>query len=393
MKILRKEYATIKARLKEPRRRIQIVMGPRQVGKTTTVQQVYNAINTPKLFFSADDVPSTQPTWISDCWQAARMMLKNEDADELLLVIDEIQKIKGWSETVKKEWDRDTLEDRNIKVLLLGSSRILLERGLADSLAGRFEIIKMAHWDYEEMHEAFDYTIEQYIYFGAYPGAADIIADEKRWSEYIQAAIVDATINKDILMNTIITKPALLRQTFELAASYSGEILSITKMLCTLQDAGNSTTLSGYLNLLDESGLVCGLQKYSTDKARRRASVPKYQVYNNALRNIYAESDFKESMSNPRIWGRMYESAIGAHIVNQAYLGHYNAHYWNDGIREVDFVLTHGTKLAAIEVKSNNDTNNAGLALFSTRYNPTTSFVVGPNGVPITSFLSAKEIF
>lgn len=282
----RAEYQTIKKRLEEPRRFIQVVMGPRQVGKSTVVKQVLKELDIPYQMFSADNVPATNSAWVANCWEATRSLQKNKGYESIVLVIDEIQKITNWSEAVKKEWDDDTFHDRNIKVLLLGSSRVMLEKRLSESLAGRFEEIRMSHWSYMEMKECFGFTLDQYIYYGGYPGAASLIDEEDRYLQYIQSGIVDATINKDILMDTPIGKPALLRQTFELGSAYSGQLLSLNKMLGSLQDAGNTATLAGYIHLLDESGLLCGLQKYSIDTARRKASIPKLQVYNNALNAI-----------------------------------------------------------------------------------------------------------
>ena len=379
----------VKERLEEPRRFIQIITGPRQVGKTTLVKQVLKTIKTPWLMFSADNVPASQREWISECWENTRMKLRTENLPEIILVIDEIQKIKGWSEVVKKHWDEDSFYDTPVKVLLLGSSRVLLEKGLADSLAGRFETIRMPHWSFSEMREAFGYTLEQYVYFGAYPAAAEYIGSEERWSEYIRSSIIDATINKDVLVDAVVNKPALLRQTFELAAAYSGEILSLTKMIGQLQDAGNTTTLSSYLRLLDDSGLVCGLQKYAVDNSRRRASVPKYQVHNNALKSIFCEASFKEAMSDRKLWGHLFESAVGCHIVNSAFEYRLQPYYWRDGNDEVDFVLQSGKKVVGVEVKSNMEKNNHGLAAFRERFKPYSAFVVGYEGYPTDDFLSA----
>lgn len=272
----RAEYQKIKSRLEEERMFIQVVMGARQIGKSTVVKQVLKDLSLPYQFYSADNVPATNTAWISNCWAATRSLKENNGWESVILVIDEIQKIANWSEVVKKEWDDDTFHDRNIKVLLLGSSRVLLEKGLSESLAGRFEEIRMSHWSYKEMKECFGFTVDQYLFYGGYPGAATLIDDSDRFEQYIQSAIIDATINKDILMDTPISKPALLKQTFELGAAYSGNLLSLNKMLGSLQDAGNTSTLAGYVNLLNESGLLCGLQKYSVDMSRRRASIPKF---------------------------------------------------------------------------------------------------------------------
>ncbi len=379
----------IKERLEEPRKFIQIVTGPRQVGKTTAVIQALKSQKTPYLFFSADEVPVSQREWIAGCWENARMRLRSEKSDSFILVIDEVQKIHGWSEVVKKKWDEDTRLEINLKVLLLGSSRVLLEKGLADSLMGRFETIKMPHWSFGEMRDAFGFTLEQYVYFGAYPAVAELIGDEYRWSEYIRSSIIAATINKDVLADAVVSKPALLRQTFELASAYSGEIVSLTKMIGQLQDAGNTTTLSSYLQLLDESGLVCGLQKFSPEKLRQRASIPKYQVYNNALKSIYCGASFKEARSDYKLWGHLFESAMGCHVVNSAFSFHLQPFYWRDGNNEVDFVLKNGEKVVGIEVKSNFEKYTTGLAYFRERFSPHSAFVVGYEGVPATDFLNS----
>ena len=261
----RAEFQVIKDRMKEPRKFIQVVTGARQIGKSTVVKQVLQDLDIPYRFFSADNVPATNSAWISDCWEAVRSLKESRGWERVILVIDEIQKIANWSEAVKKEWDDDTFHDRYIKVLLLGSSRVLLEKGLSESLAGRFEEIRMSHWSYREMQECFGFSLDQYLFYGGYPGAATLIGDEDRFGQYIQSAIIEATINKDILMDTPIGKPALLRQTFELGAAYSGELLSLNKMLGSLQDAGNTVTLAGYIDLLDEYGALTGKGVSSAD--------------------------------------------------------------------------------------------------------------------------------
>lgn len=381
-------YHTIIKRLEEHRMFIQVVMGPRQIGKSTVVKQVLDDLGKPYLLYSADTIPSTSPKWISECWANARLQMRARQLGEMILVIDEVQKLKNWSEYVKKEWDADSLNHINLKVVLLGSSRVLLEKGLAESLMGRYEEIRMSHWSYPEMREAFNMSLEQYIYYGGYPGAAQLIEDEERWANYVNGAIIDATINKDILMDSPISKPALLRQTFELSVAYSGKILSLTKMLGALQDAGNTVTLAGYLNLLGDSGLVTGLQKYSVDMARKRASIPKYQVYNNALLSVLSGLSFKEAVTDSKRWGQIFESAIGAYIISEAFVHRFEVYYWREGNDEVDFVLKKNQKIVAIEVKSNGETKTTGMERFHKLFNPLATIVVGENGIQPELFLS-----
>ena len=384
----RSEYLIIKNRLEEPIKFIQVVMGPRQLGKSTVVKQVLQDLDTPWQFYSADNVPASNSAWISNCWAAVRSLKESKGYETIVLVIDEIQKIENWSEVVKKEWDDDAFYDRNIKVLLLGSSRVLLEKGLSESLSGRFEEIRMSHWTYSEMRDCFGVSLDQYLFFGGYPGAASLIGDVERYQQYIQSAIVEATINKDILMDTPIGKPALLRQTFELGAAYSGQLLSLTKMLGALQDAGNTTTLAGYVRLLDEAGMLCGLQKYSIDMARRKSSIPKFQVYNNALKTIYSPHTFEQSMMDRKVWGHIYESGIGTYLISQAFVHRFEVFYWRERNDEVDFVLRKKGSVIAIEVKSNAEKRTIGLETFKKLFKPQTALIVGDGGIRADEFLS-----
>lgn len=391
----RAEYQTIKNRLVEGRKFIQVVMGPRQVGKSTVVRQVLQDIDIPYQFYSADNVPATNTAWVSNCWEATRSLMSVKGYDSIILVIDEIQKIHNWSEVIKKEWDDDTFHARNIKVLLLGSSRVLLERGLSESLGGRFEEIRMTHWSFPEMRDCFGFSLNEYIFYGGYPGAAELIHDADRWEQYIQSAIIDATINKDILMDAAINKPALLRQTFELGAAYSGELLSLTKMLGALQDAGNTVTLAGYINLLNESGLLCGLRKYSIDTARRRGSIPKFQVYNNSLKMVYNPHTFEQAVMDRKGWERIYESCIGSYLVCQAFVHRFEVFYWRDKSDEVDFILRKKGVVIAIEVKSNAEKSTKGLETFRKMFNPRSTILVGDGGIGAEDFLSMniKSLF
>lgn len=363
-------------------------MGPRQIGKSTVVKQVLKELEQPYQFFSADNVPATDKAWISNCWASTRAAMKSGGQDSMILVIDEIQKIQNWSEVVKKEWDNDSFHECNIKVLLLGSSRVLLEKGLSESLAGRFEEIRMSHWSFGEMNECFGFSLEQYVFFGGYPGAAPLIDDEDRFQQYIQSAIIDATINKDILMDTPISKPALLRQTFELGSAYSGSLLSLTKMVGALQDAGNTSTIAGYINLLNESGLLTGLQKYCVDTARRKASIPKLQVYNNALKTIYSPMTLEQALADRKAWGHILESAVGAYIINESFKHRFEVSYWRERDYEVDFVLKKKNSLVAIEVKGNAEKRTGGLDEFRMRFNPKYAFIVGSEGIKPEVFLT-----
>jgi uncharacterized protein len=388
----RAEIKTLKSRLKEPRRFIQVIMGPRQVGKTTLVNQVFQQLSVTGNYESADAVTAGNSIWIEQVWEAARLKVKTQSLNDFILIIDEIQKISNWSETIKKLWDEDTLNKVPIKLIILGSSRLLLQQGLTESLAGRFEAIYMTHWNFNEMHQAFGWDENTYAWFGGYPGSADLINDEPRWKKYIRDALIETSISKDILMLTRIDKPALLKNLFELGCSYSGQILSYTKIQGQLQDAGNTTTLSHYLNLLETAGLLGGVEKYAHTQIRKRASSPKFQVYNNALLSAQNHKSVGEVLDNPQAWGRIVESAVGSHIVNQAISNDFKVFYWRDRNDEVDFVLERGEKIIAIEVKSSFLKNKIGMEAFKKRFNPTKIYLIDNKSLPWKEFLKLNPV-
>ena len=397
MEYIRKQFYTLKERVLEPRKFIQVLAGPRQVGKSTLVGQVLAQVTIPHTIEVADAVDPKDSDWIHRVWESARTTMMLRKLGEYLLVIDEVQKIENWSEMVKREWDADTWNHLNLKVVLLGSSRLLLKKGLTESLAGRYELIRMPHWSLQEMRDAFGVTLDEYIYFGGYPGPAHMIKDERRWRKYIKDSLVAPAIEKDIIMTSNIYKPALMKQLFELGCSYSAEILSLTKLMGQLQDAGNVTTLAGYLEILDECALLTALQKYAHDEARKRGSIPKYQVYNNALLTAYKGRSFVTDRTDTKAWGRWVESAVGAHLLSMADELDYEVYYWrepsknkNENDKEVDFIIDNGGEVTAIEVKSGRRGMNVGLPSFVEEFKPKRSFVVGTGGVSLEDFLGCE---
>ncbi|MFI3287052.1 MAG: ATP-binding protein [Rikenellaceae bacterium] len=383
---------SLRDRMNEQRMFIQVIVGPRQVGKTTMVNQLLEQTDKNFIFESADAVGSASTVWLTQIWDSARVRMQINNLDEFWIIIDEIQKIEGWSETVKLNWDKDTNEKRKIKVILLGSSRLLIQKGLTESLAGRFEKTYLGHWSFDEMQRAFGWSLEQYIYYGGYPGSAPLISDEKRWKSYILDALIEASISKDILMLTRVDKPALLKRLFELGSIYSGQILSLTKLIGEMQDAGNTTTLTHYLSLLSDCGLLGGVSKYAGEEVRSRASQPKFQVYNNALLTSQSRDSFENVILNPKQWGRLVESSVGAHLINFAAIERYNLHYWRERNDEVDFVMELKGKLVGIEVKSGRRGENKGMKIFAEKFNPEKVIVVGTGGIPLDEFLSMNPV-
>jgi predicted AAA+ superfamily ATPase len=383
---LRPQSAVLAARLAEPRRFIQVVAGPRQVGKSTLVQQVTDALALPVRQASADEPTLRGADWIAQQWEAARLSI--DDAEGAVLVLDEIQKIPGWSETVKRLWDEDTRAKRRLKAVLLGSAPLLIAQGLTESLAGRFEVLPLSHWSYAEMRTAFGWPVDAYVFYGGYPGAAPLIGEPARWSRYVLDSLIETSISRDVLLLTRVDKPALLRRLFELACRYSGQVLSYTKMLGQLQDAGNTTTLAHYLELLAGAGMVCGLPKYAGDAARSRGSSPKLQVLNTALMTAVSGYTLTEARADREFWGRLVESAVGAHLANAAMRGECALHYWRERNHEVDFVVQAGRRLTAIEVKSGRAPQaHPGTAAFVQAFKPKRTLLVGGDGIALDDFL------
>ena len=284
-------------RLREERHFIQLITGPRQVGKTTAIYQVLEGIDIP-YHYAAADLPAPPPMeWIAQQWDIARLKLQKQT--QVILVLDEIQKISNWSIEIKRLWDEDTREGNNIHVVILGSSALLIQKGLSESLAGRFEVIRFSHWSWKECHDCFNWTLDQYIYFGGYPGAAYLVNDEERWARYIRDSLIETAISKDILLLNRVEKPALLRQLFVLACEYGGQIVSYQKLLGQLTDAGNTTTLAHYQRLIESAFLIFGLPKWSGGALRRRSSSPKWLPLNTALMTALANKGFHEWRNNP----------------------------------------------------------------------------------------------
>lgn len=386
---IRNQFNTLKSRLAEPRKTIQVIAGPRQVGKSTMVNQLLQSLSVATFSYNADTVSPQDGDWIRRIWENVRMKMDMQQLPEAVLVIDEIQKINQWSEYVKREWDLDTMTKRNIKVILLGSSRLLLRKGLTESLAGRFEIIRMGHWSYPEMREAFGLSLQQWIYYGGFPGAVTYLPDMSRWRKYVKSAIIAPAIEKDIVLTSNIYKPALMKQLFELGCTYSSQLLSMTKMLGQLQDVGNVTTLASYLELLRQGNLLCGLNKYAQDEARKRQSIPKLAVYNNALLTALHGKGLDKDGIDSMVWGRWVESAVGTTLLDFVEENDGQLYYWRDRNDEVDYIVSIDDRVWAIEVKSGRRGMNSGLTAFTQKYHPQRTMVVGTDGIDLETFFSA----
>ena len=365
---------------------LQVLVGPRQVGKSTAAAHIAAQLGWPTHSATADSATPHPAEWIETQWRVAQS--KSVGRSRVLLILDEIRKVPGWSEVVKRLWDEEKRNDGKVRPLLLGSSAVLVQRGLTESLAGRFFLHRCVHWPWDECREAFGWDLNRWIYFGGYPGAAAFADDQKAWKRYVTDSLIETVLARDVLQMQTVTKPALLRHLFGLAAQYPAQILSYNKMLGQLHDAGNTVTLAGYLRLLETAFLASGLELYSKGQVRKRGSSPKLILWNNALVNAMSLLTFEQAFSDTALWGRLVENAVGAHLLNHLQGAAWSVSYWRQGDEEVDFVVSHGTQTWAVEVKSGRGHRSSGLAAFRQRYPKSRPLLVGDTGIPLEDFFS-----
>ncbi len=409
----RTQTSTLSSRLHEVPRHITIVTGPRQTGKTTLVRQALRQLDCPSRYVSVDEPESAilppipglsqsqrefveqqlasldglaDARWLVLQWELARLAAESSDRG-MVLAIDEIEKIPNWLATVKGLWDADRRFDRPLHIILICSAPMRMQKRLTESLAGRFEVIQLLHWSFEEMSTAFGFDLHQYIYFGGYPGGAPLVSEQSRWRAYVAKALVEPNIERDILALQRVDKPALLKQLFRLCAENSSQVFSYNKILGNLQGAGSTSTLKRYLDFLSHTGLIAGITKYAGGIYPRRASSPKLMLFNTALMAAASGYTFEEAKADRSYWGRLVESAVGAHLINTGVPEH-DLHYWREKAYEVDFVMRRGRKLAAFEVNSGRrKSRSSGLRRLAKRFGVQTTVIVGEGGIPLSEFL------
>lgn len=404
MDFRRAHFRALDQRLTEPPRLIQILAGPRQVGKSTLVRQVLEERPVQAVRFEdaqavvhASDEEARN--WLVAKWRQAAQAAADWRSSSLgvasglpfTLAIDEVQSVPQWSTVVKALWDAERARS-GMHLVLLGSAPLLVQQGLNESLTGRYELQTLPHWSFAEMRDCFGTTLDEHLYFGSYPGSARLFSDELRWRDYVRFSLVEPSIERDVLAMERVDAPALMRRLFELGCDFSAQILAMTKVSQTL-GAGHVQTLNHYLTLLRHAGLLTGLQKHAANTLRQRQSPPKFQVLNNALMNALGRHTFEQAKADRSRWGRLVESAVGSHLLNTADSST-RIHYWRDGALEVDFVVEGPAGTVAIEVKSGfAEPRPPGLQEFLRRNPGARQLVVGGEEVPLHEFLlrSAKE--
>ena len=379
---------TLEIRMKEPRRFMQILIGPRQTGKSTAIMQALQSVSIPHVFAEVGE-HGESPDWIRAQWYQARNLLAGE-TQSALLVIDEVQYVRGWADAVKALWDEDARSGIDLRVVLTGSSATLLKSGMNESLAGRFELIHCLHWDYRECREAFGFSLEDFLFFGGFPGAAPLRDDVDRWANYLTNSIIEPCIAKDILALEDVRNPALLRRLFYLGAPYSAQEVSYRKLLGQLDDRGNTATIAHYLDLLAQAGMMSGLQKFDPKLLRERASSPRLLVHDSALMSAAYGNRRRFLVEDPDLKGRLVESAVGAYLINRSIAEGFSVNWWREGNAEVDFVVSNERQVVALEVKSGRVKSTGGLTEFMMQFPQARTLIVGSSSCSLEDFLLGK---
>lgn len=385
---LRPVVSTLVSRMNETRRYIQMLIGPRQTGKSTAIRQALKQVDLPRHVALAS-IDSSSRDWLRAQWVQARNLV-TPDSPSALLVIDEVQLVDQWSAAVKELWDEDAWSGIDLRVMLSGSSSLLLQKGLTEGLTGRFEVIRSTHWSFAECREAFGYTLDEFLYFGGYPGSAPLRQDQQRWLAYMNDSVIDPSIAKDVIALDAVRKPALMRKLFQIGAPYSGQELSYRKILGQMDDAGNTTTIAHYLDLLGSAGLLRGLQKYDPKLIREKASSPRLMVYDTSLMTATYGPYRDFLLTDPERKGHLVESAVGAYLLAQANERRFDVHWWREGTSEVDFVISQAGESIAVEVKSGRVKSLKGLTAFVNRFPEARTLVVGSAECPLERFLSGE---
>jgi hypothetical protein len=387
MKYERTIVGSLERALKKTPGLLHVVVGPHQVGKTTAVRQLCGRLTYPCHWAAADAPLPPGPEWLESHWRLASSDAARSKKP-VLLALDEVQKVKGWSETVKRLWDETRAKGIPLRVVLLGSSALLVQSGLTESLTGRFFLHRCMHWNWPECRKAFGWDLDQWLYFGGYPGAAVFADDESSWRQYISDAMIETVLSRDVFQLAPVTKPILMRHLFGLAARYPAQILSYNKMLGQLQDVGNTTTLAHYLRLLEAAFLVSGLEQYSAGQIRKRGSSPKLVFWNNALISAMSGLTRSATMTDGAWYGRIVENAVGTQLLNSLQGAEWSLTYWRDGNKEVDFVVRRGARIWAVEVKNGQTGKLSGIETFCRRYPEARAWVIGSGGIALEDFFA-----
>ncbi len=330
--------------------RIQLLAGPRQVGKTTLLLELHERLGEQSVYVPADSPEAALPGLWERVFGEAEETAKS--IGRAVVLLDEVHMLSKWAEHLKGATDRIRRRKIPIHVVATGSSALRLASGSRETLAGRFERITLTHWSASSLAEVFGFSskdaADQVVGMGSYPGAIALRDDVRRWAAYIRDAIVEPAIGRDILALASVRKPALLRQVFGVAASSPAQIVSLQKIQGQLQDPGALETIAHYLNLLEEAFLVAPVSKYANRAVRRRSSPPKLVTLNNAILAVMDPQGIPTPDSDPERFGVWVENACLAFAWNAGQ----HVSYWREEPQEIDGVLEGSWGKWAVEIKT-----------------------------------------
>ena len=343
---------------------LQVLLGSRQVGKTTSILHfLEHEYSTPYLYVSADAILSANLSWVIENWQNAR-------AKGATIVIDEIQKVHNWAETIKALWDDEKRRPNPIACILLGSSSLDIQKGLTESLTGRFQLTRAHHWNFSESKAAYEISFDEFLHFGGYPASYAFVKSPQDWSNYVQTSIVSTVIEKDILSNHTVKSPALFKQAFEILIAYPAQEISYTKILGQLQDKGNTDLIKHYIALFEGAYLLRALEKFSQKPLVKKSSSPKILPLCSAFYYLTLQSSYE-----PEERGRAFELLVGCQLDRTGL----ELYYWREGNFEVDFVLKRGKEIWGIEVKSGKKRSPRGLEKFKGSFPQAKTVIISPD--------------
>ena len=337
-------------RLREPAPgRIQLLTGPRQVGKTTLLLELARQFGEAAVYMAGDEPDAALPGFWERCWTETEARAQRGTA---VLLLDEIHHLPDWAARLKGQWDRLRRQHLPLHVVATGSSALRVATGSRESLAGRFERMTLSHWPAAALGSTFHLSEHSaalsLVQFGSYPGTMELKSDPARWRAYLRDAIIEPAIGRDVLSLGAIRRPALLRQVFAIATASPAQVVSLQKLQGQLQDKGALETVAHYLAMLQEAYLVSPLERFSTRAHRRRSAPPKLLTLNNALLSAMHPDGPPDPAKEPQRFGAWVENACLAFAVNQGQ----RVMYWREEPLEIDAVFEGSWGNWAVEVKT-----------------------------------------
>lgn len=368
-------YQSVVSALANNNSKILIVEGPRQAGKTTMVQRALNELGLKATYANADNEYTDNRLFIHNAWEK-----KRRSANSQLIVLDNIQHIRNWSTLLQAEYEADMAIGKQPRVVLIAASCAPFYRDMeTDFMQQNSTILRLSLWTWADMRDAFGWSLDQYIFFGGYPGLGEIVAKGRPWRNYVRSKLIEPALTNDILIDVRLYKPHVLLQILEEGISYQGEVRSLNGILENTDGAGNTIILSTYLEFLHNAHILYAIRKYSEMMDRRRASIPKMQVHGNAIAAYYKNWRFPKTLQQDKKRHEILLSAVGAHLLNRSFLEGYKITCFWDRYSSIDFIISDSRGRDILINLCRPKADNA-LAYFTRHYGSFRTILVGDGG-------------